>query len=44
MLDTLFWYTGLAVWILIVFGAVSSIVIDALDRSNLKRLSRTQQP
>jgi hypothetical protein len=37
MLGALFWYTGLVVWILIVFGAVSTILIDAHDRSVLKR-------
>jgi hypothetical protein len=29
MIDALFWYTGLAAWVLIVFGCVSTLVIDA---------------
>ena len=28
MIDALFWYTGLLAWILIVFGVVSTIVIE----------------
>jgi len=39
MIDALFWYSGLIVWILIVFGCVSSLVIDAHDRSVMKRIS-----
>jgi hypothetical protein len=37
MIDALFWYTGLAAWVLIVFGSVSTLVIDAHDRSVLRR-------
>jgi hypothetical protein len=37
MIDALFWYTGLVVWILIVFGCVSTLVIDAHDRSVLRQ-------
>jgi hypothetical protein len=33
MIDALFWYTGLVAWILIVFGVVSGVVIEAHDRS-----------
>jgi hypothetical protein len=28
MLDTLFWYTGLVAWILILFGFVWTILFD----------------
>jgi hypothetical protein len=37
MIDALFWYTGLAAWILIVFGCVSTLAIEALDRSVMRR-------
>ena len=37
MIDALFWYTGLVAWILIVFGVVSTLVIEAHDRSVLGR-------
>jgi len=37
MLDAVVWYTSLVVWVLIVFGCVSTILIDAHDRSILKR-------
>jgi hypothetical protein len=37
MIDALFWYTGLVCWILIVFGAVSTLVVEALDRSIVRR-------
>jgi hypothetical protein len=37
MIDALFWCTGLVVWILIVFGAVSTFVVNIHDRSVLKR-------
>jgi hypothetical protein len=36
MIDALFWYTGLVAWILIVFGVVSTLVIDAHDRSVMR--------
>lgn len=37
MLDALFWYTGLVVWILIVFAGASTILVDMHDRSILAR-------
>jgi hypothetical protein len=37
MIDALFWYAGLVAWILIVFGVVSTLAIEAHDRSVLKR-------
>ena len=37
MLDALFWWTGLIVSIVILFGALSTIIIDAHDRSISKR-------
>jgi hypothetical protein len=37
MIDALFWYTGLAAWIVIAFGVVSTLVIEAHDRSVLRR-------
>jgi hypothetical protein len=37
MIDALFWYTGLAAWCLIVLGVVSTLVVEAHDRSVLKR-------
>jgi hypothetical protein len=37
MLDALFWYTGLVVWILILFALVSALLIVAHDRSVLNR-------
>jgi hypothetical protein len=37
MFDAIFWYTGLLVWILIVFGCVATVLIDAHDRSIIKR-------
>jgi len=33
MIDALFWYTGLAAWVLIVFDVVSMLAIEAHDRS-----------
>jgi hypothetical protein len=36
VIDALFWYTGLVVWILIAFGAVSTFVVEAHDRSVLR--------
>jgi hypothetical protein len=35
MIDALFWYTGLAAWIVIVLGVVSTLIIEAHDRSVL---------
>jgi hypothetical protein len=29
MVDALFWYTGLIAWILIVFGVVSTLLVEA---------------
>ena len=37
MLDAVFWYTGLVVWILIVFDCVATVIIEAHDRSIVKR-------
>jgi hypothetical protein len=37
MIDTVFWCTGFAVWVLIVLGAVSTLIIEAHDRSVLRR-------
>jgi hypothetical protein len=37
MIDALFWYTGLAAWIAIAFGVVSTLVVEAHDRSVLRR-------
>jgi hypothetical protein len=35
MIDALFWYIGLAAWVLIVLDVVSTLVIEAHDRSAL---------
>ena len=40
MIDALFWYTGLIAWILIVFGVVSTLVVEAHDRKVLDRGER----
>ena len=40
MIDALFWYSGLIAWILIVFGVVSTPVIEAHDRKVLERGER----
>jgi hypothetical protein len=40
MIDALFWYTGLAAWILIVIGVVSTLVVEAHDRKVLDRGGR----
>jgi hypothetical protein len=37
MIDGLFWYTGLAVWVWIVFICLSSLVIEFNNRSVIKR-------
>jgi hypothetical protein len=37
MIDALFWYTGLAAWTIIAFGVVSTLVVEAHDRSVLRR-------
>ena len=33
MIDALFWYTGLIVWVLIVLGIASMLAVGAHDRS-----------
>ena len=33
MIDALFWYTGLIVWVLIVLGIASMLAVEAHDRS-----------
>jgi hypothetical protein len=43
MIDALFWYTGLVVGILIVFGVVSTLVVEAHDRSILGRGERMKR-
>jgi hypothetical protein len=37
MLDALFWWTGLIVWIIVVFGVVSTLYIGARDRAVINR-------
>ncbi len=37
MFDALFWYTGLIVWVLIVFGVASTLAVGAYDRSVMRR-------
>jgi hypothetical protein len=37
MLDALFWYTGMVVWMFIVFGWLSMLYCVARDRAVLKR-------
>jgi hypothetical protein len=37
MIDALFWYTGLVVWSLIVFGCISTFAVEVHDRSVLRR-------
>jgi len=37
MIDALFWYTGLATWVLIVAVCVSMLAVHAYDRSVLRR-------
>jgi hypothetical protein len=37
MIDALFWYTGLVAWIMMLFGLVSTLLIEAHDRSVLRR-------
>jgi hypothetical protein len=36
MLDAVFWYTGLVVWILVIIGCVATALIEAHGRSILK--------
>ena len=44
MIGPLFWYTGLVVWILIVFGMISTFLIEAHDRKLLERGHHLNQP
>ena len=44
MIDALFWYTGLIAWILIVFGVVSTLVVEAHDRKVMDRVERLNRP
>jgi len=37
MLDTLFWYTGLITWIVIVFGWAAMLYAKAEDRMVMRR-------
>jgi hypothetical protein len=37
MFDTLFWYTGVAAWVLMMFGVVSVLLVESHDRSVMKR-------
>jgi hypothetical protein len=37
MIDALFWYTGLAVWILVVLDCLLIVITDAIDRAVLRR-------
>jgi hypothetical protein len=39
MIDALFWYTGLVVWILIVFGVIATLLVEANDSKLLERRS-----
>jgi hypothetical protein len=40
MIDALFWYTGLIVWVLIVFGVASVLPVEAHDRSVMTNMRR----
>ena len=33
MIDALFWYTGLIVWVFLVLGIASKLAVEAHDRS-----------
>jgi hypothetical protein len=37
MIDALFWYTGLAAWMLIAFACVSMLAAEVHDRSVARR-------
>lgn len=37
MIDALFWYTGLAAWLLILIGCLLALAIQAHDRSVARR-------
>jgi hypothetical protein len=37
MLDALFWWTGLIVWIIIIFGLASNLYINARDQAIINR-------
>jgi len=41
MIDALFWYTGLVTWVLIVFDCLVTVVIEAKDRSVMRRKDAT---
>ena len=43
MIDALFWYTGLAAWVLIVFAVVSTFAVEAYERSAMKRAGHRDQ-
>jgi len=40
MIDALFWYTGLIVWVLIVLGIASMLAVEAHDRSVMTKNMR----
>jgi len=40
VIDTLFWWTGLVAWVLVVFGMVLTLMVDAHDRSVRRRFNR----
>jgi hypothetical protein len=44
MIDTVFWYTGLAAWVLIAFDLVLTLVVDARDRSVMRRSQDLNRP
>lgn len=37
MLDTLFWYTGIAAWIFVFFACITMIAAEVHDRSVQRR-------
>jgi len=37
MLDAIFWYTGLAFWIVVAAGTACFVVADAIDRNATRR-------
>ena len=39
MIDALFWYTGLAAWVLIVLAGVSMLAAEFNDRARRRSLS-----
>jgi hypothetical protein len=44
MIDALFWYTGLIVWVLIVLTCVSMLAVEAHDRSVITKRGPTGSP